>query len=381
MARASGGERVGPFDSFEGEIVVIENSSQWTTELDDWINEQEILGFDAEWKPDQSKHQSNPISLIQLSNHDRCVLIRIKPGKSLPPSVAYFLQNPETTKVCAGYDGSDIKKMDQTFGYGCVNIIGLDTIATARGFRRPGISGIATAMGLNIRKDKKVCRSNWACPRLSQDQIQYAAEDAYYSLELYNMIKDLPLAHQCPVTECWGYFEYEEGDAPLREMPEFAQHVTEFHYDELQALDPVDQERRLYYLAKKIECCHHCLAVGKFADIHVNCPSPGERPCWKCLNNAGELLYHGQCGKLPIKAPNGAQVSAERKKRPLNNGQQLGNVPKKPKNSGQQASVPQQIQQKRGIKRPRPIPSSADCSTPAPAASTFRGMRRIPTNW
>jgi len=307
-----------PFDTFQGEIVVIENPSQWTAELDDWMNEQEFLGFDSEWKPDHSKHQSNPISLLQLSSLDRCILIRTKPNQPLPPSVADFLQNPETTKVCAGYDGSDVHKMQQTFGYGVENTIGLDKIASDRGFRRPGIKGIAEAMGLKIRKDKKICRSNWACYKLSQEQIQYAAEDAYYSLALYYKIKDLPTAHLCPVTECWGFFEYTEDDGPLREMPEFISHVENDHGDELQACGPTAEfEKKLYYLAKKIECCHHCLAAGKFADIHPNCPSPSERPCWKCANSTGEIQYHGQCGKIPLKnsapAPPAKRARVEQK--------------------------------------------------------------------
>eukprot|EP00397_Hematodinium_sp_SG-2012_P034398 GEMP01036896.1.p1 GENE.GEMP01036896.1~~GEMP01036896.1.p1 ORF type:complete len:375 (+),score=73.63 GEMP01036896.1:24-1127(+) len=289
------------FEKFEGETLLIEHPNQWTHELDQWIEEQTELGFDTEWRPDRSKDSKNPISLLQLSSLDTCVLIRTKPRQPLPQSVKKFLLSKDTTKVCAGYDGSDVHKMRDTFGFGLENVISLDKMATARGFRRPGIKGIAEGMGIKIKKDKKISASDWARSRLTPAQIEYAADDAYYSLHLYHLIESLPLAYLCPVTECPSFFVC-EGDEILTDMAEYSQHVVDYHInEELANADVFEYEKKLYYLAKKMACCHHCLANGQFTEAHERCPFPDERPCWKCLTTNKTMEFHGQCAKIPVK--------------------------------------------------------------------------------
>merc|ERR1712087_231673 len=45
---------------------------------------------------------------------------------------------------------------------------------------------------MKIRKESRVARMDWASGQLSQDQNQYAAEDAYFSFMLYDKLWNLP---------------------------------------------------------------------------------------------------------------------------------------------------------------------------------------------
>jgi RNA polymerase sigma factor for flagellar operon FliA len=44
---------------------------------------------------------------------------------------------------------------------------------------------VARFFGLRLQKSRRITTTNWALPRLSEQQIQYAADDAHVALRIY----------------------------------------------------------------------------------------------------------------------------------------------------------------------------------------------------
>ena len=64
------------------------------------------------------------------------------------------------------------------------NLIELDTVAKRNGYGQSGVRNL-TGMFLSGRITKGAQTSNWAAPRLTKSQLQYAATDAWVCRELY----------------------------------------------------------------------------------------------------------------------------------------------------------------------------------------------------
>jgi len=82
--------------------------------------------------------------------------------------------------------------MQSTFNFQPVGIIDLSDIAKKKAIVEQGLKSLTEHFGLKMRKDSRIARSNWAAPELTQEQIQYAAEDAYFSYLLYDKLRNLP---------------------------------------------------------------------------------------------------------------------------------------------------------------------------------------------
>lgn len=82
--------------------------------------------------------------------------------------------------------------MVKTFNFKPCGVQDLTSLAREKGLAEVSLKNIAERFGLQMKKDPKMTRSNWACPELSQDQIQYAAEDAYFAFILLEKLQNLP---------------------------------------------------------------------------------------------------------------------------------------------------------------------------------------------
>ena len=68
----------------------------------------------------------------------------------------------------------------------------LGALARRKGVERSGVRALA-AMFLGFRIPKGTKTSNWAAPRLSAQQIAYAATDAWACRELYRKFLELQM--------------------------------------------------------------------------------------------------------------------------------------------------------------------------------------------
>mmetsp|Transcript_97900 Transcript_97900/g.227007 ORF Transcript_97900/g.227007 Transcript_97900/m.227007 type:complete len:584 (-) Transcript_97900:47-1798(-) len=204
FASENGGQqRLGrqEFDEFRGQLFVVDLADidghseefQGRAWLENRVREKLPMGWDLEWQPDRTKESDNPIALMQFADESTALLLRTHRTRNwLPTAVLKALLSDSCTKVGVGWDGPDKLKMQSTFNFLPQGIYDLSEVAKKKGLGEQGLKTLTEHFGLKMRKDPRVARSNWASPFLTQEQVYYAAEDAYFSYLLYDKLRNLP---------------------------------------------------------------------------------------------------------------------------------------------------------------------------------------------
>ncbi len=150
------------------------------------------LGFDTESKPNFKKgEKSNGISLIQISSAIRCYLFQV--NKLTDISVlGKVVGHPKIIKVGVGLR-DDHTKLSKNFEFHAQAFVDLGIIF--RSFGRKNMVGskqlVALVMNKKLRKSKRATTSNWAVEKLSPLQIEYASDDAFSSVDVYLMLREV----------------------------------------------------------------------------------------------------------------------------------------------------------------------------------------------
>jgi RNA polymerase sigma factor for flagellar operon FliA len=151
------------------------------------------IGFDTESKPTFRKGEvSTGPHLVQLATDKHAYLFQVGAGAAPSPDAAHLvdvlhavLGSPAILKVGFGL-GDDLRRLRAKLGIEIRNVIDLAT-ALRRGERNAW--GAKTAVerffGRRLQKSRRITTTNWALPRLSEQQIQYAADDAHVALRIY----------------------------------------------------------------------------------------------------------------------------------------------------------------------------------------------------
>eukprot|EP00397_Hematodinium_sp_SG-2012_P043061 GEMP01047775.1.p1 GENE.GEMP01047775.1~~GEMP01047775.1.p1 ORF type:complete len:372 (+),score=113.75 GEMP01047775.1:132-1247(+) len=298
-----------------------------TPEAVDWLARSAgPLGFDSEWKPDRRKQDNNPIALIQLADLETTLLLRTCGGTDglaypLPDPVRHILEDVNVVKVCSGFDGGDAKKFRVSFpGMEVRNVLPITQIAKKKGLRRTGLQGIAEAVGAPMAKKKEIARSNWEAHELSAEQIQYAADDAWFSLMALAPLKEMPDRVLCPAA-LWDVQTYCEVKFPpridLHTDAAFGAHFVQSH---LHAPDEFNSacafERHLALTAQKAKLCIHCTANGIYAWSHTseNCEHKTRRACGWCLK-ARYVCVHEEDDECPWKQQADERIALKEQRR------------------------------------------------------------------
>lgn len=168
------------------------------------------IGIDIEWRPTYvAGRPPNPVALLQLSSHSRCVLVPVRHLRGrLPPVVAQLLASPSVWKVGCGV-AEDARKIQTDCGMVCQPTLEIGEVATRLQSReglvfpslpadeavRPGLRGLALACGFDLQKPKRVSRSNWELRPLTAEQQRYAALDAYCGVWIAKCLHALHQPH------------------------------------------------------------------------------------------------------------------------------------------------------------------------------------------
>lgn len=170
-----------PRCSFSGEIFVIETIDE-DSKISNIFDNESIIGFDTECRPSLSGGKT-PTALIQLSSKSKAVLWRINKIGGLPPSLIKYLTSSKLVKVAHG--GSlEIAQIQSEFDIIMKSVIDLHTVAIALRTNPRSLQGL-TALFLGRYLDKSEQLTDWEIPTaLNEKQIQYAATDAWVSLEV-----------------------------------------------------------------------------------------------------------------------------------------------------------------------------------------------------
>jgi ribonuclease D len=178
----------------------------------------DVIGFDTESKPTFQKGEvSTGPHLVQLATDDHAYLFQIGTARPAPAAAdgidAIDAVDAETAvaPVSPGIDvlravlesgailkvgfglGDDVRRLRTKLGIETRHVLDL-SMALRRGERNAW--GAKTAVerffGRRLQKSRKITTTNWAMPRLSDKQIQYAADDAHVALRIYRHWRALP---------------------------------------------------------------------------------------------------------------------------------------------------------------------------------------------
>eukprot|EP01102_Stenamoeba_stenopodia_P008683 TRINITY_DN2525_c0_g2_i4.p1 TRINITY_DN2525_c0_g2~~TRINITY_DN2525_c0_g2_i4.p1 ORF type:complete len:767 (-),score=201.04 TRINITY_DN2525_c0_g2_i4:39-2339(-) len=154
-----------------------------------------LLGLDVEWKPN-TKSRKHYVSLLQIATENCCYLIRLCKFKGfenadrtniLPPALEELLASPRFVKAGVAIY-SDARKLYSDFGVtlkGCVDLQSVvsqkkelhELYATRGGTSLAALC--ASVLGSPLKKAHWIRCSDWEAAELLQEQITYAALDAY----------------------------------------------------------------------------------------------------------------------------------------------------------------------------------------------------------
>jgi ribonuclease D len=153
-----------------------------------------VVGFDTESKPTFVVGDvSDGPHVVQFALHDRAYLFQVH-RKEGHPFLVDLLQSDEVIKVGFGLR-SDRKHIRAKFGVEFGGVVDLNTVFSKDGYQKE--MGVRNAVGLVLQqrfaKSKKITTTDWSQHQLTEQQVLYAANDAYAALKVLEALK-LPRA-------------------------------------------------------------------------------------------------------------------------------------------------------------------------------------------
>jgi ribonuclease D len=169
-----------PIRRYEGEVRLVESAEDVERAAADFATEH-VVGFDTETRPAFKVGQRYPAALAQVATARAVYLFQLQ--RMDFSQVLRALLESKTIKAGVGI-GDDLKQLRELFPFEPAAVCDLGALARRNGIERSGVRPLA-AMLLGLRIPKGTKTSNWAAPRLSPQQIAYAATDAWACRELY----------------------------------------------------------------------------------------------------------------------------------------------------------------------------------------------------
>jgi ribonuclease D len=134
---------------------------------------------------------------VQFALHDRAYLFQLHRAEGLP-FLMDMLQSEQLIKVGFGLK-SDRGHIYAKLGVHFCAVVDLNTVFSMDGYHKE--MGVRAAVGLVFKrrfaKARHVTTSNWSLPRLTPQQMLYAANDAYAALKVLEALnlprEDLPI--------------------------------------------------------------------------------------------------------------------------------------------------------------------------------------------
>ena len=170
-----------PIRRYDGEVRLVATPAELERAMED-IRAEGVAGFDTETRPAFTRGESHLPCLIQVATARRVHLFQLS-RLDCSAAAAELLGNPAIVKTGVGvkYDLGQLKLL---FPFDAASVLDLGTVAKRHGLEQSGVRNLA-GIFLGFRIPKGTRTSNWAAPRLSAQQIGYAATDAWACRELY----------------------------------------------------------------------------------------------------------------------------------------------------------------------------------------------------
>jgi ribonuclease D len=178
-----------PIRRYEGRVHVVAAPHDLAPAMADILQETAV-GFDTETRPAFRAGESYPPSLAQVATARAVYLFQVQ-RKDLAAAVAQMLSEERIAKAGVGL-AYDLRSLKKVIEFAEKSIVDLGAVAQRHGLKQTGVRNL-TGLFLGFRIPKGTKTSNWARPRLSAQQITYAATDAWACRELYLRFQELGL--------------------------------------------------------------------------------------------------------------------------------------------------------------------------------------------
>jgi len=178
-----------PVGRYEGDVMIVETRRDFDRAWEDLAAEPSV-GWDTETRSAFRVGESYPPSLVQAAT---ARAVYIFPLARMDFSQVVGGLFAELTIVKAGISvADDLKKLKAVFAFEESSVLDLGHVARRHGLKQTGLRNLAGVfLGLRVAKGAKT--TNWAAPRLSSQQVAYAATDAWACRELYLKFSELGL--------------------------------------------------------------------------------------------------------------------------------------------------------------------------------------------
>lgn len=180
-----------PMLQFEGNIVLIDKPEMVSSAIQYLMNHP-ILGFDTETKPNFRKGEMNNVCLLQLATNDIAFIFRLN-KIGMPNELLSLLSSTKVKKIGVAIH-DDLRQLARNRKFIPEGFLDLQTIGANFGVQEKGLKKM-TAIVLGGRISKSQRTSNWELEELSQQQLLYAATDAWVCLRIYDQLTKLEKTH------------------------------------------------------------------------------------------------------------------------------------------------------------------------------------------
>ncbi len=126
------------------------------------------------------------IYLLQLSTTERSAIIDPL-DMDAPPRLGAMLEDPAVEVIFHDAD-YDLRLLHQDYGWHVRNIFDTRIAAQLLGLRAFGLAALLERY-FNVKLEKKHQRADWSMRPLTQDMLDYAAQDTRYLIELRNRMR------------------------------------------------------------------------------------------------------------------------------------------------------------------------------------------------
>ncbi|MFM7194449.1 MAG: 3'-5' exonuclease [Bacteroidota bacterium] len=173
-----------PYGGFTGNIQLIDTREGIRKAVEE-IAAQDMLGFDTETRPSFKKGEFHHVALLQLATREQAWLFRLN-RIGLDAELVRILSESIIAK-CGVAIRDDLKGLQKLEPFAPGGFIELATVSKEAGLQVEGLRKLAAIL-LGIRISKSSQTTNWESRVLTDKQIEYAATDAWASLEIYNRL-------------------------------------------------------------------------------------------------------------------------------------------------------------------------------------------------
>ena len=181
-----------PLRKYEGNIVVA-TDDEHQAELLEEVSQYDAVGFDTEARPSFKRGVRYDVSLIQLAIPDNVFLIRLN-HTGFTPELSDFFANDRVRKVGISIK-DDLRNLarlgeQHRIRFTPRHILDLNDTAKQLNIPHMGVKKL-TAIFLQFRVSKAQQTSNWENLKLTEQQLRYAATDAWVCLKIHQRLVDL----------------------------------------------------------------------------------------------------------------------------------------------------------------------------------------------